>query len=55
MERCDEFRAERERYFARWRQEVVKLALAIAARVLHREAKIDPMLLQAWCGSRWRR
>lgn len=27
--------------------EVVKLALAIAARVLHREAKLDPLLLAA--------
>jgi flagellar assembly protein FliH len=33
------------RYFAGVESEVVKLALAIAARVLHREAKLDPLLL----------
>jgi flagellar assembly protein FliH len=42
---ADQFRAARERYFAEVEQEVVKLALAIAARVLHREAQIDPLLL----------
>jgi flagellar assembly protein FliH len=44
---CDEFRRERETYFATVETNVVKLALAIAARVLHREVKLDPMLLQA--------
>jgi flagellar assembly protein FliH len=42
---CEEFRRERVRYFAGVEAEVVKLALAIAARVLHREAKLDPLLL----------
>ncbi|MGD0445327.1 MAG: FliH/SctL family protein [Edaphobacter sp.] len=42
---CEEFRKERARYFAGVEGEVVKLALAIAARVLHREAKLDPLLL----------
>jgi flagellar assembly protein FliH len=42
---CEEFGRERARYFAGVEAEVVKLALAIAARVLHREAKIDPLLL----------
>jgi flagellar assembly protein FliH len=42
---CEEFRRERTRYFAGVESEVVKLALAIAARVLHREAKLDPLLL----------
>ena len=42
---CEEFVRERARYFAGVEAEVVKLALAIAARVLHREAKIDPLLL----------
>jgi flagellar assembly protein FliH len=42
---CEEFRRERARYFAGVEAEVVKLALAIAARVLHREAKLDPLLL----------
>ena len=41
----EEFRKERARYFAGVEAEVVKLALAIAARVLHREAKLDPLLL----------
>ena len=39
------FRREREDYFARVEREVVQLALAIAARVLNREAQFDPMLL----------
>ena len=42
---CEEFARERARYFAGVEAEVVKLALAIAARVLHREVKLDPLLL----------
>jgi flagellar assembly protein FliH len=42
---CEEFRKERVKYFAGVEAEVVKLALAIAARVLHREVKLDPLLL----------
>ena len=45
LKACEEFGRERARYFAGVEAEVVKLALAIAARVLHREAKIDPLLL----------
>lgn len=41
----DCFRAEHEQYFRRVEREVVRLALAIAARVLHREANMDPLLL----------
>lgn len=41
----EEFGRDRARYFAAVEGEVVKLALAIAARVLHREAKLDPLLL----------
>jgi flagellar assembly protein FliH len=41
----EEFRQERTRYFAGVEGEVVRLALAIAARVLHREVKLDPLLL----------
>jgi flagellar assembly protein FliH len=41
----EQFRAAKDRYFAEVEQEVVKLALAIAARVLHREAQLDPLLL----------
>ncbi len=46
-EACQRFRADRERYFAQVEAEVVKLSLAIAARVLHRESCLDPLLLQA--------
>jgi flagellar assembly protein FliH len=42
----DEFRAAREEYFGGVEAEVVKLALAIAARVLHRETQVDPLLLE---------
>lgn len=44
---CEDFGKERVRYFAGVEAEVVKLALAIAARVLHREAMLDPLLLSA--------
>jgi len=44
---CSEFIGERKRYFLAVEAEVVKLALAIAARILHREAKLDPLLLTA--------
>jgi flagellar biosynthesis/type III secretory pathway protein FliH len=39
------FRREREEYFNRIEPEVVQLALAIAKKILHREAQIDPLLL----------
>ena len=39
------FRKEREEYFARIEPEVVQLALAIARKILHREAQMDPLLL----------
>ena len=45
LKACEDFRRERARYFAGVETEVVKLALAIAARVLHREANLDPLLL----------
>jgi flagellar assembly protein FliH len=41
------FEAQRVEYFARVEAEVVKLALAIAAKILHREAQVDPMLVAA--------
>jgi flagellar assembly protein FliH len=44
---CAEFGKARASYFASVEEEVVRLALAIAARVLHREAKLDPLLLSA--------
>jgi flagellar assembly protein FliH len=42
---CSEFMRDRARYFADAEEQVVKLALAIAARVLHRESMMDPLLL----------
>jgi flagellar assembly protein FliH len=45
LKACEEFVRERARYFAGVEAEVVKLALAIAARVLHRESTLDPLLL----------
>ncbi|HEY0795063.1 MAG TPA: FliH/SctL family protein [Acidisarcina sp.] len=41
------FVQEQQNYFARVEQEVVSLALAIAAKILHREAQVDSMLLAA--------
>jgi len=39
------FGEQRTEYFARVEAEVVQLALAIAAKILHREAQVDPMLV----------
>lgn len=41
----DEFHCERDRYLHAVEQEVVRLALAVAARILRREAQMDPLLL----------
>lgn len=41
----DSFLAEKRRYFSGLEKEVVRLALAIAERVLHRETAMDPTLL----------
>lgn len=41
----DTFVSEKRRYFAGLEKEVVRLALAIAERVLHRETAMDPTLL----------
>jgi flagellar assembly protein FliH len=41
------FAEERKEYFRQVEAEAVKLALAIARKVLHREAQMDPMLLRA--------
>ena len=43
---CTSFTQERKRYFAEVEGEVVKLALAIAARILQRESAMDPTLLK---------
>ncbi|HUL15573.1 MAG TPA: FliH/SctL family protein [Terriglobales bacterium] len=40
-----QFKTERENYFNRVEPEAVQLALAIARKILHREAQIDPLLL----------
>ena len=40
-----QFAEERKAYFRRVEADVVKLALAIARKLLHREAQIDPLLL----------
>src|SRR5215469_13180880 len=42
---AEDFRVQRMRYFETVEREVVKLALAIAARILRREAQTDPLLL----------
>jgi flagellar assembly protein FliH len=39
------FALERDRYLQAVEQEVVKLSLAVAARILRREAQMDPLLL----------
>jgi flagellar assembly protein FliH len=44
-ELVDSFRRERDLYLERIEREVVKLALAVAARILRREAQMDPLLL----------
>jgi flagellar assembly protein FliH len=41
----ESFAQERERYLQAVEHEVVKLALAVAARILRREAQMDPLLL----------
>jgi flagellar assembly protein FliH len=46
-ETVEQFKAERKSYFSRVEAEVVQLALAIASKVLHREAQVDPMLVAA--------
>jgi flagellar assembly protein FliH len=40
-----DFETQRDQYFARVEAEIVQLALAIAAKILHREAQVDPMLV----------
>jgi flagellar assembly protein FliH len=44
-EALEEFGRERKAYFERAEAEVVQLALAIARKILHREAQIDPLFL----------
>lgn len=42
-----DFEKSQKLYFSRVEAEVVQLALAIAGKILHREAQVDPMLLSA--------
>ncbi|MDR3742339.1 MAG: FliH/SctL family protein [Terracidiphilus sp.] len=44
-ELIERFAQERDSYLQKVEQEVVKLALAVAARILRREAQMDPLLL----------
>jgi flagellar assembly protein FliH len=41
----EQFAAERENYYRRVEAEVVQMALAIARKILHREAQLDPHTL----------
>jgi len=41
------FQEERKNYFSSVESDVIQLALAIAAKILHREAQVDPMLVAA--------
>ena len=41
------FEEQRNEYYARVEAEIVQLALSIAAKILHREAQVEPMLLAA--------
>jgi flagellar assembly protein FliH len=41
------FEVQRTEYYARVEHEVVQLALSIAAKILHREAQVDPTLVAA--------
>ncbi len=43
-ELLEEFTRERDRYLREVEQQVVKLAMAVAARILRREAQTDPLL-----------
>jgi flagellar assembly protein FliH len=43
----NEFRAHRDEYVAQMEREVVRLALAVAERILHRELQLDPLVLSS--------
>ena len=42
---AEDFAGERKRYYEQLEQEAVKLALAMAGRILRREAQMDPLFL----------
>jgi flagellar assembly protein FliH len=41
------FEQERNEYYTRVEREIVRLALSIAGKILHRESQVDPMLVAA--------
>ena len=41
------FEQQRDQYYSKVEAEIVQLALAIAAKILHRESQVDPMLVAA--------
>jgi flagellar assembly protein FliH len=41
----EEFKQDRARYYTEVESELVQLALAIAGRILHREAQVDPLMM----------
>jgi len=41
------FQEEQKKYFSSVESDVIQLSLAIAAKILHREAQVDPMLVAA--------
>ena len=43
----EQFKVEQRGYFAQVESDVVQLALAIVAKILHREAQVDPLLIAA--------
>jgi len=43
----ESFQGEQKQYFSSVEADVIQLALAIAAKILHREAQVDPMLVAA--------
>ena len=43
----EDFQQKRKEYFTKVEAEVVQLALAIAGKILHREAQVDPLLVSA--------
>jgi flagellar assembly protein FliH len=43
----ERFLVERKNYFSRVESDVIDLVLAIAGKILHREAQVDPMLVAA--------
>lgn len=45
IQAIEQFATDRQQYFHRVEPEIVRLALNIARKILHREAQIDPLLL----------